>query len=202
VLGFDNCAATARQTDKWDVAVPPLHECFQGAIGPGDWFAKTILAKYPAGDTISLVPCAISGEKIETFQKVGGAKYSWIINRAKMAQQAGGVIDGILFHQGESNSGDSTWPGKVSTLVKDLKADLGLKDVPFLAGELLYSGSCAGHNTQIAKLPGLITNASVISAKDLVVDPADTAYKLHFGHDSTVTFGKRYAEQMIKSLGL
>ena len=202
VLGFDNCAATGRQTDKWATAVPPLHECGQGAIGPGDYFAKTLIDKLPANDTIGLVPAAISGEKIETFLKVGGAKYSWIINRAKLAQQMGGVIEGILFHQGESNSGDSTWPGKVKTLVTDLKADLGLADIPFLAGELAYDGPCAPHNTQVAKLPGLITNGFVISASGLALDPADTTYHLHFGHDAQVTFGKRYEAKMAEALHL
>ena len=64
----------------------------------------------PAEDTIGVVPCAISGERIETFMKVGGAKYAWIVQRAKLAQQAGGLIEGILFHQGESNNGDPSWP--------------------------------------------------------------------------------------------
>ena len=202
VLGYDNCAATGRQTDKWAVAVPPLHECWQGAIGPGDYFAKTLLEKLPAGDTIGLVSVAISGEKIETFSKSGGSKYAWIVNRAKLAQQAGGVIEGMLFHQGESNNGDSSWPGKVKTLVTDLKADLALGDVPFLAGELAYDGGCAGHNTQVAKLPGLISNGFVISASGLALDPADTQYRLHFGREAQVTFGKRYAAKMIEALHL
>jgi hypothetical protein len=42
-----------------------------------------------------------------------------------LAQGAGGIIEGILFHQGESNSGDPTWPGKVKTLITDLRAALG-----------------------------------------------------------------------------
>jgi hypothetical protein len=188
-------------TDQWRIAVPPLHETWQGAIGPGDWFSKTIINELPAGDTIGLIPCAISGEKIETFMKVRGGKYSWIINRAKLAQQRGGVIEGILFHQGESNSGDTSWPGKVKTLVTDLRNDLNLGNVPFLAGELLYSGSCAGHNTLINQLPSVITNCYVISANGLVVDPSDTQWRLHFGHDSQVTLGKRYAEKMIQVLG-
>jgi hypothetical protein len=202
VLGYDNNAALGRVTDQWDVACPPLHEAWNGAVGPGDWFGKTMIAKYPAGDTIGLIPCAISGEKIETFMKAGGSKYSWIINRAKLAQQKGGIIEGIIFHQGESNSGDSSWPGKVKTLITDLRNDLGLGNVPFLPGELLYSGPCAGHNTLVNQLPSLITNCYVISASGLVVDPADTTYRLHFGHDSTVEFGKRYAAKMIQALGL
>lgn len=200
VLGFDACAETDRQVDAWDTAAPPLHECWNGAVGPGDHFAKTLLPTLPPDDSIGLVPCAISGERIETFLKVGGTRYEWIVDRARLAQDAGGVIDGILFHQGESNNGDNSWPGKVNTLVTDLRADLGIGDVPFLAGELVGNG--AGHNTQVNKLPELITNAHVISAAGLVVDPADTQWNLHFDHDSTVTLGIRYAEKMIDVLGL
>lgn len=201
VLGYDNNSALGRVKDQWDVACAPLHESWQGAIGPGDWFAKTMIQKVPAGDTIGLVPCAISGEKIETFMKSGGSKYDWIVNRAKLAQQAGGVIDGIIFLQGESNNGDTSWPGKVNTLVKDLRKDLKLGDIPFIAGELLYSGSCAGHNKLVNQLPSVVKNCYVVSANGLVVDPTDTYWKLHFSHDSQVTLGKRFAEKMSKALG-
>lgn len=200
VLGYDDCAATGRQKDKWDTAVPPLHSCWNSALGPGDYFAKTLVDVIPAGDTIGLVPCAISGEKIETFMKVGGTKYTWILQRAQLAQKAGGIIDGILFHQGESNNGDSTWPGKVNTLVTDLRTDLGLKDIPFLAGELLYSGGCAGHNKLVNQLPSVVKNAYVVSASGLVVDPTDTQWNLHFDHDSQVTFGRRYEAKMVEAL--
>lgn len=201
VLGYDNNAALGRVKDQWSVACPPLHAAWLDAIGPGDWFAKTLIEKVPSGDTIGLVPCAISGEKIETFMKSGGSKYNWIVNRAKIAQQSGGVIDGIIFLQGESNNGDTSWPGKVKTLVNDLKTDLQLGDVPFIAGELLYSSSCAGHNKLVNQLPSQIKNCYVVSASGLVVDPSDTYWKLHFSHDSQVILGKRFAEKMIQALG-
>ncbi|MBN2736549.1 MAG: hypothetical protein JXR70_06170 [Spirochaetales bacterium] len=201
VLGFENCSATGRVTDQWDIACPPLHECWNGAVGIGDWFAKTLIQYVKQGDTIGLVPCAISGERIETFMKNGGSKYNWIIERARNAQNKGGVIEGIIFHQGESNSGDTSWPGKVATLIRDIKSDLGLGNIPFIAGELLYSGSCAGHNTLINQLPNSITNCSVVSANGLLVDPSDTQWRLHFGHDDTVEFGKRFAAKMKTALG-
>ncbi|MBN2803086.1 MAG: carbohydrate-binding protein, partial [Deltaproteobacteria bacterium] len=201
VLGYDNCSSTGRIENQWATASPPLHECWNGAIGPGDYFAKTMIGHYKDGDTIGLVPCAISGEKIETFMKDIGTKYDWIVDRAKLAQQAGGVIDGILFHQGESNNTDTDWPGHVSTLIGDLKADLGLQDIPFLAGELLIGGSCEDHNIQVNRLPDFIDNAHIISSTGLLIDPADTL-NVHFGHDAQVEFGKRYAAEMIKDLGL
>jgi hypothetical protein len=202
VLGYDACAATGRVEGQWDTAAPPLHECWNAGLGPGDYFAKTLIDEYPAQDTIGLVPAAISGEKIETFMKVGGSKYDWIVSRAKAAQDAGGVIEGILFHQGESNCGDGAWPGKVKTLVTDLRAELGLGNVPFLAGELLYSGNCSQHNPLVNQLPGQLTNAHVISAQGLLRDPADTQWNVHFSRDAQVTFGTRYAEKMVSALGL
>jgi hypothetical protein len=202
VLGYDNCSATGREENEWDVASPPLHACWSDAIGPGDYFAKAMIDHYPPGDSVGLVPCAIPGEKIETFLRNGGSKYEWIVQRATLAQQADGMIEGILFHQGESNNGDPDWPGKVNALVEDLKTDLELGDLPFLAGELLHSGGCAGHNTLVHELPNVVKNAHVISADRLEVDPADTAWNLHFGHDAQVELGKRYAEAMIRALGL
>jgi len=199
VLGFDNNAALGRVKDQWDVACPPLHDAWLDAIGPGDWFAKTIINKLPSGDTIGLIPCAFSGKSVDYFSK-GTSQYSWIISRAKLAQQKGGIIEGIIFHQGESDSGQSSWPGRVSKLVSDLKQDLGLGDIPFLAGELLYSGSCAGHNQLVRQLPSLISNCHVVSAQGLTKDPTDT-YNVHFGHDAQVELGKRYAAKMAEVLG-
>jgi hypothetical protein len=200
VLGFDNCAATGRVQDQWGVAVPPLHECGVGAIGPGDWFSKTMIDKIPAGDTIGLVPCALSGQAIEVMSK-GGSKYDWIIQRVKKAQQRGGVVEGMLFHQGESNCGDPAWPGKVKQFYADLKSDLGLGNIPFLAGELAPTGGCSKHNALVDSLPGVMGNSTyVISAQGLVLDPTDTQWHLHFDHGSQVTFGKRYAATMIQAL--
>ncbi|WP_437932603.1 sialate O-acetylesterase [Sorangium sp. So ce291] len=74
VLGFDDCAGTGRVEGHWDIAAPPLHECWNRAIGPGDDFAKTIIDRYLAQESVGLVPSAISGERVETLMKAGGAK--------------------------------------------------------------------------------------------------------------------------------
>lgn len=202
VLGFDNCSATGRAADEWDVAVPPLHECGPGALGPGDYFAKTLIEKLPEGDTIGLVPCALSGQAVEVFSK-GTDEYDWIIERAENAQQLGGVIAGLLFHQGESNCGNSAWPAAVQQLVEDLRADLTLgDDVPFLAGELPHESACGNHNPLVNQLPDRITNAHVVSAEGLELDPADTAWYMHFGRDAQVEFGERYEAKFVEVTGL
>lgn len=202
VLGFDNCSQTERVTEQWDTAAPPLHECWNDGLGPGDYFAKRLIEQYPKGDTIGLVPAAFSGEAIETFMKNGGEHYDTILRRARIAQSAGGSIEGFLFHQGESNNGDPNWPANVGTFVADLRADLELGSVPFLAGELLYSGGGANHNLLVNQVPGVVSNGHVVSAEGLAMDPRDTQWRLHFSRDAVVEFGRRYADKLIEVLAL
>jgi hypothetical protein len=216
VLGYDNCPETGRVYNEWDVAAPPLHACWSKGIGPGDHFAKTLIEALPPGDTIGLVPCAIPGVDIDFFVKGVVSKrrseftippdnhwdsaYDWVIERAKLAQDAGGVIDGIIFHQGESDSSDpnrSLWTNKVKSIVENLRADLGGKEFPFVAGELLYSGCCSSMNSIVQDLPNKITNARAVSAQGLSgVD------QYHFDAPGVRTIGQRYGEAMISALGL
>ena len=118
------------------------------------------------------------------------------MERARLAQEVG-VIRGVLFHQGESDSTDSAWPAKVAEIVSDLRGDLGMgESVPFLAGELLTNGCCRAHNERVAELPGLIPNAYVISAGGLgAVD------QFHFDLAGQRELGNRYAETMLSVLG-
>lgn len=220
VLAYDNCSALGRTFNQWYLASPPLHECFNG-VGPADYFSKTLIDtsdKLGLGiDTIGLIPCAISGVPIDIFRvgknspssytippspNKGTNAYSWMVNRVKEAQKKG-VVRGILFHQGESNNTDGNWPGYVKEVVDALKRDLNLGDIPFLAGELRYKlgrttneSCCTAHNTQVAKLPGLIKNCSVVSANGLtgMADP------YHFDVAGMRTFGHRYCAAMVPYL--
>jgi len=209
VLAYNDCPNLSRTYNEWYTAAPPLHSCYAG-VGPGDYFGRALAAAYPQA-TIGLVPCAISGVDIDFFRKGvtsarrsefqippdnhwGGA-YEWVIERARIAQQTG-VIKGIIFHQGESDTGQTVWVEKVKGMVTDLRTDLGLGEVPFVAGELLISGGCcASHNPIINQLPGQITNAFVVSAMGLV--GADEA---HFDLAGQRELGARYAQTMLAAL--
>jgi hypothetical protein len=208
VLAYNNCPNLGRTYNEWTTATPPLHSCYAG-LGPGDGFGKALAAAFPQA-TIGLVPCAISGVDIDFFRKGvtsarraefrippdnhwGGA-YEWVIERARLAQQSG-VIRGIIFHQGESDTGQAVWVDKVNGMLTDLRADLGLGDVPFLAGELLYGGCCSSHNPIINRIPTTITNGHVISASGLM--GSDTA---HFDLAGQRELGARYGQRMIELL--
>ncbi len=213
VLGIDDCAGTGRQYNAWDTASPPLHYCWTNGIGPGDHFAKTLLSALPEGDTIGLIPSGISGVDIDFFRKdVVSARrdefsippdnhwdtaYDWIVERAELAQADGGVIDGIIFHQGESDSGQEIWLDKVREMVDDFRTDLGVGEIPFIAGELLYSGVCAGHNTLVNRVPEVVSNAHVVSAEGL-----NGVDSFHFDAAGVRALGQRYGEAMILALGL
>lgn len=216
VMGAVNCTGNRiHQLGKWTTAIPPLVRCGTG-LGISDYFGRTLVEQLPSGIKIGIVPVAVSGCGIELFDKVnyatyaatapswmkdiinsyGGNPYARLVEVAKLAQKEG-VIKGIIFHQGESNTNNTEWKNKVAEVVKNLKQDLQLGDVPFLAGELLASpgACCSSHNVEVNKLPLVIPNAHVISSADL--QGTDAA---HFTSASYREFGKRYAKKMIELL--
>lgn len=80
----------------------------------------------------------------------GGDPYARLIQLGKEAQKVG-LIKGILMHQGESNTGQSTWPTAVKCVYESILTDLGLESnkTPLLVGELACSdegGKCGSHN--------------------------------------------------------
>jgi hypothetical protein len=208
MLQDSTCPNLNRVYGKWYTAAPPLNRCW-GKLGPGDSFGRMLGEKAPSYvRTIGLVNVSVSGCNIYIYKKgcpdgldqyskgiPFNCGYAWLLDLAKKAQQVG-VIKGIIFHQGETNTSDPNWKYTVQQIVADLKSDLGLGDIPFLAGELLYAqynSCCSAHNIEINKLPALIPNAHVISAAGL--PGGDVA---HFTSASYRTLGERYAQKMLK----
>jgi hypothetical protein len=138
---------------------------------------------------------------IGIIKEYDGNPYARLVEMAKLAQKDG-VIKGILLHQGESNTGDSTWPKKVKLVYDNLLNDLQLKskNVPLLAGELVdaeQGGACASMNKIIATLPQTIPTAHVISSEGCT----QRGDKLHFTAAGYRKLGERYGQQMLSLLG-
>jgi len=212
-----SCSPPSRTQGTLYSAVPPLCRCNTG-LSPSDYFGRTMVTNLPTNIKVVIVNVSVAGCKIELFDKVnyasyastvaawmttiinqyGGNPYGKLVEVAKQAQKIG-VIKGILLHQGESNTGDATWPTKVKGIYDNLITDLGLTatKVPLLVGELRYQdqgGSCYSHNTVIAKVPATIPNSYVISASGI---PGTTADTYHFNAAGYRTLGIRYAQQML-----
>ena len=192
---------------KWNVAKPPLNDCpgekgwnLSDTVDPGTWFGKTLLEKLPAGHTIGMVGTAESGESIDTFIS-GGVHHQMILNKiAAVKGTKNARFEGVIFHQGESDSGASAraaWPGKVKQLYNEVKAAFGVSyDVPFILGELPQGGCCGAHNTVVHQAAEQLPKGAWVSQEGTKVMD-----EYHFDHASVVLMGKRYGESMIKLLG-
>lgn len=188
---------------QWNIANPPLNDCpgekgwnLSTAVGPGMWFAKTIAASIPAGDTIGLIGTAESGESIDTFIE-GGVHHEMILRKIDEVKDQPDVrFAGILFHQGESDTGSAAWPGKVLQLYGEVKVAFGVNyDVPMILGELPTAGCCASHNPRVHEAAEGLPMGSWISQ-----DGTSVMDQYHFDHASVVLMGERYAEAMIDAL--
>ncbi len=210
-----------REKGQWYTAVPPLCRPHTG-LSPADYFGRTMVANLPENIKVGIVVVAVAGCKIELFDKdnyqaydstapnwmkniikqYGGNPYQYLVDMAKLAQKDG-IIKGILLHQGESNTNDSTWTLKVKNIYDNLIKDLNLnaEKVPLLAGEVVNAdeqGACASMNKIIDKLPEALPNSYFISSAGCPARPPD---HLHFTPTGYRELGTRYAEKMLSLLG-
>lgn len=159
VLEAVDCPNLGRTMGQWYTAKPPLCRCRTG-LSPADYFGRKMLAGLPPQAKVGVIHVAVGGCKIELFDKdryeayaatapdwmknmikeYGGNPYGRLVEMAKIAQRDG-VIKGILLHQGESNTNDTTWTRQVKTVYDNLIKDLHLDPtaVPLLAGEVVHA---------------------------------------------------------------
>ena len=206
-----------RKLGTWNDAIPPLANK-HGGLGPTDYFGRTLVEKLDPQIKVGVVVVAIAGCSIVAFDSplddgymstqagwfkdivkdYGGDPYKRLVEMAKKAKEDG-VIKGIIFHQGETDEGDSDWPNKVKKVYDRLVKDIGLdENIPFFAGEVPYNGSSKGTNTNIRKLPSKSKNFYLVSAEGL--NDLDMM-RIHFSSQGYRDFGKRYAEKVMEVLG-
>ena len=220
VLAAVDFPGLGRTNDHWYPAIPPLCRPSSG-LCPADFFGRTLVSHLPPNIRVGVVNVSVAGCKIELFDQTnyeayaataapwmkniikgyGGNPYAHLVAVAKLAQQDG-VIKGILLHQGESNTNDKEWPGKVKGVYENLLKDLNLRaaDVPLIAGELVNAdekGACASMNRIIDALPMTIPTAHVVSSAGCPGRPDH----LHFTPAGYRELGARYAQAVLPLLG-
>ncbi|NLK47222.1 MAG: hypothetical protein GX296_00250 [Bacteroidales bacterium] len=215
-----DCPDLNRVKGNWYTAVPPLVRCHTG-LGVSDFFGRAMVANLPENIKVGIINVAVGGCKIELFDQdtyqtysetvpgwmkgmieaYDGNPYKRLIDMAKLAQKDG-VIKGILLHQGEANTGETTWPSKLKKVYENMLSDLNLRaeNVPLLAGGVVpadQNGQCAVMNEIIAKLPETIPSSHYI--------PSDGCPQigdgLHFTAEGYEMLGYRYASKMLQLLG-
>ncbi len=174
-------------------------------VGPALAFGKAMAQKDPSV-TIGLVPTAEGGTPLKRWEK-GADLYERAVHRAKLAMKDGGLA-GVIWHQGESNTGDKdrsdNYGERLAKMVSDLRADLEAPELPFVVGELgefLTNRKKQAPlpranevNAALRDLPKHVAHTGFVSAHGLT----DKGDELHFDSKSQREFGKRYADVMWK----
>lgn len=191
--------------NAWAPATDPLHydKPTIAGVGLGSSFARVMADANPAA-TIGLIPCAVGGTPLSRWSK-GGDLYQQALERAQLALKDG-TLKGILWHQGEADSGSdrlaASYGERLGKMVTDLRADLGAGEVPFVAGKLgefLKREDKDGKpslrplvNEQIGALPKSVASTAAVESTGL----KPKSDNVHFDSPSLREFGQRYAEAM------
>ncbi len=190
--------------NTWAPATDPLHfDKPIAGVGLGSSFGRSMADANP-GVTTGLIPCAVGGTPLSRWSK-GGDLYKQAVVRAKAALKDG-TLKGILWHQGENDSGNEqlakSYGERLGKMVQDLRAELGAGETPFVAGKLgefLKRESKEGKpalwplvNEQIGSLPKLVPHAAAVESAGL----QHKGDSVHFDSPSLREFGRRYAEAM------
>jgi len=183
--------------NQWEPATHPLNQYStvrkgmgMQKLNPGYGFAKKMREANP-DIQIGLIVNAKGGTKIERW--LGKSKLYWGIRGRAKAFKDTGQIKGVLWHQGESNSGNpEDYLEQLKTLITNLRNDLEDPGLPFVAGQIRYDPP-QKINDEIAKLPEQVHLTGVASSQGLT-----TYDRWHFDTESQIKLGERYAEQMVK----
>lgn len=147
---------------------------------------------------VGLIPCAYGGSGIREWAR-SAPNYENAITCAKNAMKTS-VICGILWHQGEQDSDyrvlSEQYSERLHELVSNLRCDLNLPEVPFIAGGLGDFLQKRINKSQYAYKVNLaledaektIDNYAFVKAVGL----EDIGDNLHFNATSLEEFGKRY----------
>ncbi|MEJ7586988.1 MAG: sialate O-acetylesterase [Ferruginibacter sp.] len=192
---------------EWQLEKEPLHfdKADVAGLVPGFAFGK-ILAEHDTNVFIGLSPCGVGGSSIhmwEPSQYYAPTKsypYEDAIQRTRVAMRTG-VLKGIIWHQGESDS-DSlqsiVYEIKLVELVKKFRKDLKIKSLPFNAGTI-GAFNVDTHpfakrvNAAIEALPKKVKYAVVVHT-EVLSHKRDVT---HFNTASSRELGLRYATVVI-----
>lgn len=174
-------------------------------LGASFVFAKKLEAQVK--NPIGIVANARSGTQIEWWQKgyVGENDNNLYEEAVKRINEAlntqKGNLKAIIWHQGE---GDNSSPRKelymqrLKKLVADLRTDIGMPNVPFVAGEVgQWKGRGRGVNPVIRQISDSIPNTYWVTSNGLTSvnlpknDP-------HFDTFSQRALGGRYADKVME----
>jgi len=181
------------------------------AVANGDMalaaFHKTKAEDYYSGKgTLSGRPSSTEMQGMSRYKGAGYANmYDAIIQNAKLAQKAGGIIKGIIVHQGESGTGldDIDWVDLLKEIYDDMLSDLKLEpnSIPILLGQTWNGGSgrTDGALASDRVIQSILPNAWIISSTGCTGRTGQgQPDNIHFGSAGLQLLGTRYGEKMLE----
>lgn len=192
---------------EWVPAVDPLHwDKPMAGVGLARSFTVEYLEAHP-GVRVGLIPAACGGSPISTwtpgayFAETESHPYDDAIARARRALPQG-TLQGILWHQGESDRAPELAPRyeqALTALIARFRADLDAPSVPFVIGQVgEFSGApwdAPAREVDAAqrRVAATVPKTAFVSAQGLTSKGDD----LHFDARSLREFGKRYAAALL-----
>ena len=182
----------------WEKAANPLNKyssirkaLSMQKLNPGYTFAHEMAQS--SDKQIGLVVNAKGGTSIDQWAP-GSEFYKEAVECSKSAIKFGS-LKGILWHQGETDASRyQSYMPKLLDLIRALRKDFGMPDLPFIAGQLSSDKPHReGFNDMILELPAKIKNTAVIKT-----NRTSTIDSTHFDAASQRLLGKRYAKEMLK----
>ncbi|MBC8084841.1 MAG: sialate O-acetylesterase, partial [Hymenobacter sp.] len=151
---------------------------------------------------IGLVPCAVGGTSIDKWtpgtydEATKTHPYDDAAARIAVAMR-GGVVRGMLWHQGESDTrpdATAAYLSKLAGLIGRIRALTGQPALPVVVGELgRFREANRPFNAQLPQVLPLVPPAALVTAEELT----DKGDQLHFDAASADELGRRYATQML-----
>lgn len=186
---------------RWQVMAEPINydRPFAG-IGLAASFAAGFRARHPQ-EEVGLIPCADGGSSLEEWLP-GSALFDSAVLNAKLAQRISS-IDGILWHQGETDcvlERALRYKERFSEIISAFRRELELPSQPLLIGGLgEFLTDCRLHDyfvnapivdQALRDFAAANEHCYYVTAKGLKANPD----QLHFNAASLRIFGLRYLE--------
>jgi len=161
---------------------------------------------YKRKGTLPNRPSDTEMQGMSRYKSAGYANmYDAIIQNAKLAQRAGGVIKGIIVHQGESGVGLSNddWADMLKEIYDEMLSDLNLEpnSIPILLGQTWNKGSggTGGSLSSDSVIQAILPNAWIISSEGCTGRTGQgQPDNIHFGSAGIELLGTRYGEKMLE----
>lgn len=186
---------------EWLPAKHPLHFDKPNMVGVGPGLAFGLDMLKSGGSPIGLIPCAVGGSAISSWQAGGydvatnTHPFDDAVVQLKKAL-ASGQLKGIIWHQGEADSSPEKrkdYLAKLAIMINTWRGLVNNLNLPFVAGEIgAFNEVHQAFNIELNKLPSQVARTAVASSQDL----KDKGDHLHFDAASATEIGKRFAIKM------